>query len=106
VEDITYSWSKNATDNYGLLGDILGADEYDELTAIDTYAVPIEPVSYDPTITNATLTHKRKRKEEEWDLVRTSWFIRKGFLRGIANNLRDALDEQFYAQLKHLLTAY
>ena len=27
VDDITYSWSKNATDNYGLLGDILGADE-------------------------------------------------------------------------------
>ncbi len=24
VEDITYSWLKNATDNYVLLGDILG----------------------------------------------------------------------------------
>ena len=106
VEDITYSWSKNATDNYGLLGDILGADEYDELTAISTYAVPSEPASYDPTISNATLTHERKRKEEDWDLVRTSWFIRKGFLRGIVDNQRDALDEQYYAQLKHRLTAY
>jgi hypothetical protein len=27
VEDITYAWSKNATDNYGLLADILGADD-------------------------------------------------------------------------------
>jgi hypothetical protein len=27
VEDITYSWSKNAMENYGLLGDILGVDE-------------------------------------------------------------------------------
>jgi len=106
VEDITYSWSKNATNNYGHLGDILGADEYDELTAIDTYAVPNELASYNPTITNATLTHKCKRKEEEWDLVRTSWFIRKGFLRGIVDNLRDALSEQYYAQLKHRLTAY
>ena len=104
VEDITYSWSKNATDNYGLLGDILGADEYDELTAISTYTVPSEPASYDPTISNATLTHERKRKEEDWDLVRTSWFIRKGFLRGIVDNQRDALDEQYYAQLKHRLT--
>ncbi len=42
VEDITYSWSKNATDNYGLLGDILGIDEYDELTNIDTYTIPID----------------------------------------------------------------
>ena len=106
VEDITYLWSKDATDNYGLLGDILGADEYDELTSIDSYVIPNEPASYDPTITKATLTHERKRKEEEWDLVRTSWFIRKGFLRGIVDNLRDALDEQYYAQLKHRLTAY
>ncbi len=30
VEDITYAWSKNATDYYRLLADILGADEYDE----------------------------------------------------------------------------
>jgi hypothetical protein len=64
VEDITYSWSKNATDNYGLLGNILGVDEYNELTNIDTYAIPIEPASYNPSITNATLTHKHKQKEK------------------------------------------
>jgi hypothetical protein len=34
------------------------------------------------------------------------WFIRKGFLRGIVNNPRDALDEQYYSQLRHWLTAY
>ena len=71
VEDITYSWSKNATDNYGLLGDILGADKYDELTNIDAYVILNEPASYDPAITNATLTHKHKRREEEWDLICT-----------------------------------
>jgi hypothetical protein len=36
VEGITYAWSKNATDNYGLLPNILGTDEYDELTGIDS----------------------------------------------------------------------
>ncbi len=106
VEDITYAWSKNNTDNYGLLGDILGEDECNELTGIGTYTIPTKPISYDPTITNATFTHERKRKEEEWELVRTSWFIRKGFLRGIVNNLRDALDEQYYSQLRNRLTAY
>jgi hypothetical protein len=69
VEDITYLWSKNAMDNYGLLGDILGVDEYNELTKIDTYAIPIEPASYNPSITNAMLTHEHKQKEEEWDLI-------------------------------------
>jgi hypothetical protein len=106
VEEITYAWNKNNTDNYGLLGNILGEDEYNKLTRIGTYTIPAEPASYDPTITNATLTHERKRKEEEWELVRTSSFIRKGFLRGIVDNLRNALNEQYYSQLKHRLTAY
>ena len=35
-----------------------------------------------------------------------TWFIRKGFQRGIVDNLRDALDEQHYSQLKHRLMAY
>ncbi len=98
VEDITYSWSKNTMDNYGLLGDILGIDEYNKLTNIDTYVIPIEPASYDPSITNAMLTHEHKRKEEEWDLIWTLWFIQKGLLRGIVDNLRDALYEQYYSQ--------
>jgi hypothetical protein len=106
VKDITYAWSKNNTDNYGLLGEILGEDEYDELTGIGTYTIPTKPVSYDLTITNTMFTHERKRKEEEWELVRTSWFIRKGFLRGIVDNLRDALNEQYYSQLRNRLTAY
>jgi hypothetical protein len=106
VKDITYACSKNNPDNYGLLGNILRENEYDELTGIGTYTILAEPVSYDPTITNATFTHECKWKEEEWELVRTSWFIRKGFLRGIVNNLRDALDKQYYSQLRNRLTAY
>jgi hypothetical protein len=53
-----------------------------------------------------TLTHERKCKEEEWDLVHTAWFIRKGFLKAAVDNLPDALDKQYYCQLKHCLTAY
>ncbi len=106
VEDITYDWSHDDTNDYGLLADILGFDEYSTLTTIDTYVAPVEPATYDPTITNVTLTHKRKRKEEDWDRIRQSWFIWKGFLKGIVDNLRDALDEQYYSQLKNRLTAY
>jgi hypothetical protein len=106
VEDVTYLWSKNATDNYGLLTNILGIDEYDNLTNIATYAIPHKPVSYNPNITNATPTHTQKRKEEEWELTPTSWYIRKGFLKGVIDNLWDALNEQYFSQLRHQLTAY
>jgi hypothetical protein len=106
VEDITYAWNKNATDNFGLLANIIGTDEYNELTSIAMYVIPTEPPLYDPTITNAMLTHKQKRKEEDWELGRTSWYIRKGFLKGVVDNLLNALDEQYYFQLCHCLTAY
>jgi hypothetical protein len=69
VKDITYTWTKDATTDYGLLADILGFDNYYELTGIDTCAIPNKLVSYNPTIINATLTRKRKCKEEEWDLM-------------------------------------
>ena len=106
VDNITYAWSKNLMDNYRLIADILGIKKYDDLTGILTYTIPHEPASYDPNITDATPTHTRKQMEEEWGLVRTSWFIRKGFLRGFADILQDALDEQYYSQLRHRLTAY
>jgi hypothetical protein len=80
VEDITYAWSRDAANEYGLLADIIGFDNYDNLTGIDSYAAPPEPTTYDPAITNLTPTHTRKRMEEEWDAVRQSWFIRKGSL--------------------------
>jgi hypothetical protein len=106
VEDVTYPWTKDAMTNYCLLVDILGFNNYYKLTSIDTYAIPNKPTSYNPTITNAPLTHKCKRKEEEWDLLRTAWFIRKGFLKGVENNLCDALDTQTYCQLNYCLVAY
>jgi hypothetical protein len=65
VEDIIYAWSKSITDIYALLGDILGVNEYDELTGISTYGIPVEPVLYDPSINNATPTHKHTHKEED-----------------------------------------
>jgi hypothetical protein len=80
VEDITYAWSKSVTDDYGLLGNILGVDKYYKPTRISTHAIPVEPTSYDSSINNPMPTHKCKCKEEDWDLIRTAWFIRKGFL--------------------------
>ena len=96
VEDINYPWSKSATGEYGLFADIIGGAEYDHLTGISTYAKPVEPTAYDTTINNATATHRRKRKEEEWEQTLTSGYICKGFLKGVVENMRETLDEQYY----------
>jgi hypothetical protein len=89
------------TNNYGLLANILGINEYNDLTNIATYAIPHEPASYNPNIKNANPTHTRKRMEEEWELIWTSWYIQMGFLKGVVDNFWDALDEQYYSQLLH-----
>ncbi len=44
--------------------------------------------------------------EQEWERTCKTWAIRKGFLRGIAANFRDALEESWYSQLKSVHTAY
>ena len=82
VEDISHTWSKNVTDNYRLLTDILGVNEYDDLTNIATDAIPHKPASYGPTISNAIPVHTRELLH-----------LLKGFLKGIVDHLRDALDE-------------
>jgi hypothetical protein len=106
LDDITYKWSRSATgEEYRLLAKIIGEDEYNHLTNL-TWVQESEPSNYDPEITDATTTHSRKRIEQEWQCTHKTWAIRKEFLRGVAANMCDALDKNWYSQLKHIHTAY
>ena len=107
VENITFTWSRNTVtgEEYGLLAEIIGNVEYTHLTNLN-WAQEMEPASYNPAIQATTATHTRKRMEEEWDEKCTSWFIRKGFLRGVTMNMHNTLDEQYYSQLKNIKTPY
>jgi len=51
-----------------------------------------EPGPYDPAIDDTTPMHARKQMEQEWECMREKWAIRKGFLHGVAANMREALD--------------
>jgi hypothetical protein len=44
--------------------------------------------------------------EEEWELIWTLWFIRKGFLRGVVDNLWETLNKQYCSQFRLWLTVY
>jgi hypothetical protein len=105
LDDIIYNWSRSATgEEYGLLAKIIGKEEYNHLPNL-TWVQETEPSNYDPAITDATLTHFRKRMEQEWQRTRKTWAIRKGFLRVVAANMRNALDKNWYSQFKHIHTA-
>jgi hypothetical protein len=95
LDDITYDCSRSNTgEEYRILAEIIGKDEYNHLTYL-TWVQEIEPSNYDPAITDAIATHTRKRMEQEWECKRKTWAIRKGFLHGVAANMRDALDENW-----------
>ncbi len=78
--DITYNWSQRPTGkDYGLLGKVIGKDEYQHLTGL-TWVQETKPATYDPNINDTTVTHTRKQMEQEWERTREMWAIRKGFL--------------------------
>ena len=107
VKNITFAWSWDTAtaEKYGLLAEIIGDIEYTHLTNLNL-TQEAEPVSYNLAITAATVTHTRKRMEEDWEEKCKSWFIQNGFLRGVTMNMRDTLNKQYYLQLKHINTAY
>ncbi len=66
LDNITHDWSHSAAgDEYGLLAEMIGKDKYDHLINL-TWVQETEPSNYDPAITDATVTHTRKRMEQEW----------------------------------------
>ena len=70
LENITYDWSRSPTgDEYRLLAEIIGKDEYNHLTNL-TWVQEVQPNTYDPNITDTTATHTRKRMEQEWERTR------------------------------------
>jgi hypothetical protein len=97
VDNITFAWSRDQATGkeYGILAEIIGDIEYTHLTNLN-WAQEMEPAKYDPAITAATVTHTGKRLEEGWEEKRKSWFIWKGFLRGVTMNMRNTLDKQYY----------
>ena len=68
VDNLTFDWCRNPAtgEGYGLLAEMIGNIEYTHLTN-QTWQQEVEPASYDPAITAATVTHMRKRMEEEWE---------------------------------------
>ncbi len=60
LDDITYDWSQSPTgDEYELLAEIIGEDEYNHLTNL-TWVQEVEPDTYYPNIADTIATHTRE----------------------------------------------
>jgi hypothetical protein len=106
LDDITYTWSQSPIgEEYRLLAKIIGKDEYYHLKNL-MWTQEIKPATYDPAINDYTAMHTRKCMEQEWKRTHKTWAIQKGFHRGVAANFHEALDKNWYSQLKSVHTAY
>jgi hypothetical protein len=76
VDNLTFACSRDPTNGkeYGLLDEVIGANKYTHLTN-QTWVQEVEPASYNPAITDATVTHMQKQMEEEWEEKHKSWYI-------------------------------
>ena len=101
-EAITVDGAEN---NYGCLKVIMTEEEYLERTTLD-FTEPEQPDHYDATITDEMARHTRKRMEEIHSQKQHDYWTWKGTERGVAENIRDAMPEQYFVALKHPLTAY
>ena len=105
-----YDWTLcGAGHKYGLLADILGGEEYEDITGIDRndYDPSLTKLAiYDATITNNTNTFQRKRRTVVRNDELRWWYIRRGLHRGLRENFQDALDSCYYEQLEHDITGY
>ena len=92
--------------DYGLLGEVMSEEEYTATTGGLVYAEIEDPGTYDDDITDDMDDHERKRMEANHNERQEAWYTRKGALRGLCTNIRDALDEKYYIQLKKAVIGY
>ena len=103
----TYGWSVDAAgNNYWCLHLTMDDNVYQNCTTITTYVEPTEPAHYDPNINAATPTFQRKQLKEEQEQKKHDFFTWTGASRGMAENLHDSMEEQYYSELKHSIVGY
>ena len=86
--------------------EIIGATRYAaENPTLPPYVVTTQPLSIPSLLANPiavqilTLTDEKTLLNRDWDMVR-------GFRRGVSENIRDALDLEFFESLQHVRYNY
>ena len=60
----------------------------------------------DPSIFDTTSKYVREIKTAEWEGWRNTWYTRRGELKAVCHNIRQALDDDSYDQLEDDLMRY
>ena len=89
-----FDWTTCVTGTtYGLMGDVLGAKEYEDINNIpqaDYDGLMTKPTMYDASINAGTSDYQRDKKSKIHDELVRWWYMSKGFHRGMRENFVDA----------------
>ena len=94
---VSYDWSGR----FGLLPEIIGAARYGlENPLLPGYVAPVQPANSATIAGNASAAAIRQATDAN-NLLKRDWAVTCGFRRGVGDNMRDALDLEFYSALEH-----
>jgi hypothetical protein len=97
-----------AGNNYECLFEVMDDKDYNQRTGINITVVvaQTEPSHYDTNINAQTPTFQRKQMEDEHEQKKHDFVTWKGASRGLAENLRNAMEVQYYSKLEHSIIRY
>ena len=95
--DVSYDWSGG----FGLLPFIIGAARFTaDNPLLPPFAQPAQPPN-SPVVPAAATAAQIRVATDLNNLLKRDWAVVQGFCRGVGENIRDALDLEFYAALEH-----
>ena len=95
--DVHYAWAGE----FGLLATVIGTVRYLAEAGLN-YVVPVQPVDAPPPAVAGGTAAVIRAWESTNDLDRRNFAIFKGFKSAICENIRDALDLQYYEQIREV----
>jgi hypothetical protein len=104
--DINFKWAIAADGtNYGALAEVMATAAYTTLTG-QTWVNETLPAAFDSGITAATTAYNASKRSAEHEDKRYAFATLVGMRKGLTENIRDALEPQYYQQLKARTIGY
>jgi chromosome condensin MukBEF ATPase and DNA-binding subunit MukB len=104
--DLNFKWAIAADGtNYGALAEVMATAAYTTLTG-QTWVNETLPAAFDSGITAATTAYNASKRSAEHEDKRYAFATLVGMRKGLTENIRDALEPQYYQQLKARTIGY
>jgi hypothetical protein len=104
--DLSFTWSiGDDGTNYGALAEVMETAAYTTLSG-QTWINETLPAAFDSTIVTTTSAYNLSKRSAEHEDKRYAFATLVGMRKGLTENIRDALEPQYYQQLKARTIGY